>query len=190
MEAKPAAKRKAKKNTKKPAAQAPALIEEKREDLEKNSALSESVQKSRTYKNEEEWWFFLTNTRRGMHLIFTYPDKEGHPWANFNEGKSCIAVNGIRGRVLYIRKEWSYHLTSRTRKVVITEHPYNGKEKVLYEIPPNTTLTINVPVHLPEILYYQDAEYDWCGGIIVLGKPIHECTNSQCSECSNETIMP
>lgn len=140
-----------------------------------------------------------------VNLVITLETKVGHPWVTHIKGNLCFAIDGVKGKTLYLERGFTYNFffrfdnirnIERKHSFIFTNDPLGGSRTNIIRIPISSTdtypigfgqtVSLYIDNTLPKVFFYQSLCDTCMGGIIIINDPI-ECS-SHTSIKSNEII--
>lgn len=123
-------------------------------------------------------------------------NKIGHPLAYRIRGDFCFAVDGTKGKTLYLERGFTYifNLTNffgneEKHNLYFTLDPLGGSRINPIAIPRDSiigpfTISLYISKLLPSIFYYQSTSDTALGGLIIIKEPEY-CPIDTCSQIKN-----
>ncbi len=142
-----------------------------------------------SHPNEEDYQKFVDflsrHSLRHTHFVITNMSKEGHPWERRITCKDAFAVNGKRGRTIFLIRGQRYFFTFRQAEMPLrpegpfehllcfTTDPMGGPEALPLTGTPAPfgefkTVSFRIDDKFPETFYYQCHKQPFLGGPIIV----------------------
>ncbi len=109
-------------------------------------------------------------------FVITLGDKQNHPLNEYNKGNLAFYVNGKAGPVLKLNKGYKYYFIFKSENknfdFILTNSPSGGRNakpavKGFNKLN-NGVMSIFVDDSTPKYFYYQDANSEFKGGLIIV----------------------
>lgn len=117
-----------------------------------------------------------SSSKKGKRFIFTFGNKEGHAWADYNQGSQSIYVNGKNGPVLHLYRESTYFFCIEQKDsdntLLLTNSPVGGVgSKIIhggFEPISKGCVCVKVDSETPRYFYYQSSKNQFQGGLVIV----------------------
>lgn len=135
-----------------------------------------------------------------VNLVITLETKVGHPWVTHIKNNLCFAIDGIKGKTLYLERGFTYNFffrfdnirnIERKHSFIFTNDPLGGSRTNIIRIPISSTdtypigfgqtVSLYIDNTLPNVFFYQSLCDTCMGGIIIINDPI-TCDMQDCSK--------
>lgn len=122
-----------------------------------------------------------SSSSKGKKFVVTFGSKEGHPWAEYNEGNLTVNINGKNGPVLHLYRGCTYFFCVEQDIIegedpkhtfILTNSPAGGSNSrlILGGFAPVSKgcVCFKVDKYTPRYFFYQDAKNAFGGGLIIV----------------------
>jgi len=117
-----------------------------------------------------------SSSKKGKRFIFTFGKKDGHAWAEYNQGTDSIYVNGKNGPVLHLYRGSTYFFCvdqkDTENTLVLTNSPVGGNGYKLihggFDPIAKGCVCVKIDEETPKYFYYQSSSNQFQGGLIIV----------------------
>ena len=125
--------------------------------------------------------YSFSSTTKGKKFVVTFKSKDGHQWAEYNDGNKSIHINGKNGPVLHLYRGCTYFFCveqnlllgeDAEHSLILTNNPAGGIGSRMiqnsFSPVPRGCVCLKVDDSTPRYFFYQDYKNAFAGGLVIV----------------------